>query len=272
MANRFMVGDIEVTVVSDGEAVMVPTDYYPASTAEAWEAHRQFLNEDGKLVFPFTCFVIRSGGKTVLIDTGLGPMRADVYRGGDLMGELAAAGVSPDEIDTVFVTHLHADHIGTAALRVDGEMRITFPNATYRWTQAEQDYWTSPDLPPQQIARRDIFRAVAPRYEPADGGAQLAPGVQVYWMPGHTPGHVSVRISSRGSEAVITGDVMHHPAQCADLELRTRFDVDAAAARRMRREFLEKYKDGKVLVLGTHFASPTAGRILRDGVAFRFAC
>src|SRR5690349_1086579 len=69
---------------------------------------------------------------------------------------------------------------------------------------------------------------------------------------------------------VITGDVMHHPAQCADLDLKTRFDVDPDAARRMRREFLEKYKDGKVLVLGTHFASPTSGRILRDGAAFRF--
>jgi glyoxylase-like metal-dependent hydrolase (beta-lactamase superfamily II) len=89
--------------------------------------------------------------------------------------------------------------------------------------------------------------------------------------PGHTPGHVSVRILSRGAEAVITGDLMHHPVQCAQPSWASRFDVDAEAARRTRRDFLERYAGRPVLVLGTHFATPTAGRIVRDGDAFRFA-
>ena len=88
--------------------------------------------------------------------------------------------------------------------------------------------------------------------------------------PGHTPGHVSVRLSSQGEEAVITGDLMHHPVQCAEPSWASNFDVDPGKARVTRRAFLEKYKDGKVLVLGTHFAVPTAGRLSADGQAYRF--
>lgn len=88
--------------------------------------------------------------------------------------------------------------------------------------------------------------------------------------PGHTPGHVSVRISSRGEEAVITGDLMHHPVQCAEPGWAARFDVDADAARRTRREFLDRCAAKPVLVLGTHFAAPTGGRVVREGAAFRF--
>ncbi len=89
--------------------------------------------------------------------------------------------------------------------------------------------------------------------------------------PGHTPGHVSVRISSQGQEAVITGDLMHHPVQCAEPGWASHFDVDADAARATRRAFLAKYRDGKVLVLGTHFATPTGGYVTHDGTAHRFA-
>jgi glyoxylase-like metal-dependent hydrolase (beta-lactamase superfamily II) len=87
---------------------------------------------------------------------------------------------------------------------------------------------------------------------------------------GHTPGHVRVRIRSRGADAVITGDVMHHPVQCAEPGWHSNFDVDADAARRTRRAFLERYADGPVLVIGTHFATPVAGRIVRHGDAWRF--
>jgi glyoxylase-like metal-dependent hydrolase (beta-lactamase superfamily II) len=99
---------------------------------------------------------------------------------------------------------------------------------------------------------------------------RITPEVRLEPTPGHTPGHVSVRITSRGEEAVITGDLMHHPVQCAEPGWASRFDVDADAARRTRRQFLEKHADRPVLVLGTHFATPTAGRIVRDGAAYRF--
>jgi len=87
--------------------------------------------------------------------------------------------------------------------------------------------------------------------------------------PGHTPGHVSVRIRSRGEEAIVTGDLIHHPVQCAHPEWNSGFDTDPAQAFATRRRFLEEHADGPVLVIGTHFAGATAGRIVRDGDAFR---
>lgn len=263
MANNFQVGDIEVTVVSDGEAVMQPTQYFPASTAEAWEAHKQLLEPDGTLRFPFTCFVLRSGGKTVLIDTGLGPFKSDTWRGGDMLPELAAAGVKPNEIDTVFITHLHADHCGGAATRDENkEMHPTFPNATYRWTQAEQEYWTNPDLPKEQVARRDVFAAVADRFEPADGGTTLAPGVTVYSMPGHTAGHAGVIVASGTDRAFILGDGVSCPVQLTESEWSGMGDFDPKLARASQEAMAREVEGTSTLVRGSHFPGLEFGRVL----------
>jgi glyoxylase-like metal-dependent hydrolase (beta-lactamase superfamily II) len=263
MANRLNVGDIEIIVVSDGEAKMKPTDYFPASTPEAWEPHKALLDEDGLLTFPFTCFVIRSGDQTVLVDTGLGPLKAGTYRGGDLMGELATAGVKAGDIDTVFVTHLHADHIGSAALRDENkELRITFPNATYRWTSAEQEYWSG-ELPPRQVARRDIFAAVATRWKAADGGSSLAPGVDVYWMPGHTPGHAGVVVSSGTGRAFILGDGVSCPVQVSETEWSGAGDVLPALAREGQDAAMRELEGTPTLVRGCHFPGLSFGRVLR---------
>ncbi len=98
----------------------------------------------------------------------------------------------------------------------------------------------------------------------------LTPEVRLEPTPGHTPGHVSVRISSRGEEAVVTGDLMHHPLQCAEPDLANNFDIDADTARRTRREFLSRNSDRQVLVLGTHFAPPTGGWVVAAEKAWRF--
>ena len=92
----------------------MPTDYFAGTTEAQWEPHQRWLGHDGKVEFPFGCFVVRSGDRRVLIDTGLGPIAAGAYRGGDLLGQLAEAGVKPADIDVVFITHLHAT---TAARR-----------------------------------------------------------------------------------------------------------------------------------------------------------
>src|SRR5262249_42928558 len=152
---------------SDGVVRLGGKDYFAGTTDADWEPHARWLDHDGKMTFPFGCFVVRSGDKRVLVDTGLGPIEAGEYKGGALPGELAAAGVTPEDIDVVFMTPLHADHCGSAAIRVDGEMKVTFPNAKYRWTAEEQSYWTGGNLPPGSVARKDIFAAVAPQFEAA---------------------------------------------------------------------------------------------------------
>ena len=260
MPNRFSVGDIEVIAVSDGEATFPPTAYFANTTDEQWAHHERWLSH-GQLVFPFGCFILRTGGKTVMIDTGLGPIKGGAFRGGDLFGEMDAAGVRREEIDVVFITHLHFDHCGTAATKSEGAWTPTFPNATYRWTADEQAYWTGPAAE-KQTAPRGLFEAVAPRWQPADGGASLAPGVDVVAMPGHTPGHAGVVISSGDARAFLLGDGISCPAQLTEAEWSGSGDVDPKLARRMQ-EALAKEIEGSGALLGTsHFPGLTLGRVL----------
>jgi glyoxylase-like metal-dependent hydrolase (beta-lactamase superfamily II) len=148
----------------------------------------------------------------------------------------------------------------------------TFPNARYLFSRAEWEYWRQvPDNRDGDVigdSVRPILEAgLADLIEPHH---RITDEVWLEPTPGHTPGHASVHIQSRGAEAVITGDLMHHPVQCAEPEWRNKFDVDPGAARQTRRQFLARYADGPVLIFGTHFATPTAGRIVRSGDTWRF--
>ncbi len=150
MANTFKIGDLDVIVVSDGTAKAPATMYFAGTTAEQWEPHKRWLDHEGNVNFPFSCFLIRSGNTRVLIDTGLGPITLFQFRGGALLGELAAAGFRPEDIDAVFVTHLHVDHCGTCIQESEGEAHSTFPNAVYRWTAQETN---TGNLRPRRPAR-----------------------------------------------------------------------------------------------------------------------
>ncbi len=261
MANTFKIGDLEVIAVADGTVTFPATAYFQGTTKEQWEPHARWTDHQGNLTFPFGCFVVRSGERQVLIDTGLGPIDSPPWKGGALLGELASAGVKPEDIDTVFITHLHLDHCGTAATGGEGAMKPTFPNATYRWTSAEQEYWSG-DLPPGTVVRKDIFAAVAPRYEAADGGSSLAPGIDVYAMPGHTPGHAGVVLSSGDARAFLLGDGVSCPAQLGEAEWSGLGDVDAKLARRTQEALMKEIEGKGALVGASHFPGLTFGRVM----------
>jgi glyoxylase-like metal-dependent hydrolase (beta-lactamase superfamily II) len=223
-------------------------------------------------------FVIESDNRRIIIDTCVGNDKERTIKAwnllhGPFLADLALAGFPADTIDTVLCTHLHVDHVGWNTRLAEGRWVPTFRNARYLFGRREWEHWES-----EAAEHRDgdvIGDSVRPI---VDAGLAelvamdqvLTPEVRLEPTPGHTPGHVSVRISSRGEEAVITGDLMHHPLQCAEPDLANNFDVDAAAARRTRRDFLARYCNRPVLVLGTHFAPPTGGWVVDAAPAWRF--
>ena len=261
MANSFRIGELEVLVLSDGDITFPAHQYFPASTQEPWKAHDRWLNHDGTLTFPYSCFVVRSGDRRVLIDTGVGPVEIGIFKGGQLLASLAAAGVGREDIDAVFITHLHVDHCGTAAIEEDGEMRPTFRNATYHWTAAEQAHW--PAQPPSPVTRHDIFRAVAPRLQTREDGEAIAPGINVVALPGHTPGQAGVVLSSRDARAFILGDAIACPVQLEEPEWSGLGDIDPKLARATQEAWAREVEGTDTLATASHFPGLTFGRVLR---------
>lgn len=264
MANSFKIGDLDVLVVSDGSISVPGTVYYAGTTAEQWEPHKRWLDHQGNVDFTLGCFLVRSGDSRVLIDTGLGSAPLWHFRGGALMGELAAAGVRPEEIDTVFVTHLHVDHCGTCALEGEGGLRPAFPNAVYRWTSDEHAHWLSAPQPPgSSFSVSALQQALSGRFEAADDGAALAAGVNVIGTPGHTPGHAGVVLSSGSERAFILGDAISCPVQLEEPEWSGMGDMDPKLARRTQEAVAQEIEGSGALLATAHFPGLTFGRVLR---------
>jgi glyoxylase-like metal-dependent hydrolase (beta-lactamase superfamily II) len=221
--------------------------------------------------------VVRAPGLTLLVDTCVGN---DKDRGGRkpfhmmrtaFLDELKAAGVAPEAVDVVICTHLHVDHVGWNTRLEDGRWVPTFPRARHLLGRREWEHWSAE-------GGEDTARIMADSVRPVlDAGLadlvemdhRLSAEIRLEPTPGHTPGHASVRLSSGGGEAVITGDLMHHPIQMAEPGLASNFDSDPALAEKTRRAFCARYAGADVAVLGTHFQQPSAGRIVRHGAAWR---
>ena len=278
---RWSIGAAMITRIVEIEGPSPGTFLFEEATPErllqhAWLKPR-FLTDDGRTIGSIHAFVVESEGRTIVVDTCVGN---DKQRGlknwhmrqGRFLADFAEAGFLRDEIDTVLCTHLHVDHVGWNTMRVEDRWVPTFPNARYLFSRKEWEHWSAAPAGADRDVQDDSVRPIfdAGLADLVEMDHRVTDGVRLVPTPGHTPGHVSVRIVSRGEEAVITGDLMHHPVQCAEPAWASRFDVDAAAARRTRLQFLEAHADRPVLVLGTHFATPTAGRVVRDGAVFRF--
>lgn len=261
MSNRFHVGELEVLALSDGDISFPAHQYFPASTEEQWQKHERWLDHEGKVTFPYGCFLVRSGDRLALIDTGVGPVVTGVFKGGELLANMAAAGVAPEDVDAVFITHLHIDHCGTAAVERDGAMRPAFPNATYHWTSDEQAYWAEQKVTP--YVRKDIFDAVASRWEARDGGQDVVPGVSVVPLPGHTPGHAGVVLSSGDARAFILGDAISCPAQLEEPEWSGLGDIDPKLARATQEVWAREVEGTDALVGAAHFPGLAFGRLIK---------
>ncbi|MBQ0878815.1 MULTISPECIES: MBL fold metallo-hydrolase [Streptomyces] len=241
-----------------------------------------FADDDGVLRLGSHSFALTTGGLRVVVDTGIGngktranPAWHDLRT--DYPLRLTAAGFPPDTVDLVILTHLHTDHVGWNTTRTDDGWVPTFPNARYVVSRAERDFWAgyAMDEPRRQMFRDSVHpvedAGLLDAVEVPAEGTDLAPGLRLLPTPGHTPGHVAVRVGGPGGGALVTGDCVHHPVQLAHPALGSCVDIDPALAASTRRSLLASLAGTDTLVLGTHFPPPTAGRVVADGDAYRLA-
>ena len=280
---QWRIGEVTVTKVVETEGPMPVAFLFANPDPAMIESHSSwlkphFLKSPQFFLGSIHALVIESGGRRIVVDTCVGndktrPNPAWNRRQGPFLQDLAAAGFARESIDLVVCTHLHVDHVGWNTMLVDGRWVATFPKARYLFGRREWEYWSQQTELADGDIQVDSVRPVidAGLADLVEAEHRLSDEVWLEPTPGHTPGHVSVRIRSRGEEAVITGDLMHHPLQCAEPMLASRFDADPDLARATRRRFLERCAGDQSLVLGTHFATPTAGHVVRHGAAWRFA-
>lgn len=238
-----------------------------------------FLDDADNMPLSIHTFVIKTKETTVVVDTCIGNDKPRELlpdwnmRQGRFLDDLAQAGVRREAVDTVLCTHLHVDHVGWNTMLVNGHWAPTFPKANYLFGCTEWAFWEREEDPFGKEAKAD---SILPIFEAGqvvlvESDHHVEPGIQLMATPGHTPGHVSVLVESQGERAVITGDLMHHPVQAARPHWQDIADVDHEQAQRTRLAFLERFGDERTLVLGSHFATPTGGRLVKDGAAWRFA-
>ncbi len=279
---NWKIGDVEITRVVEVVTATPATFLLPQATPDAlvdlhgW-LRPHFLDDQGNMLLSIHAFAIRSGDARILVDTCLGngksrPLPEWSNLQSSLLEDLTAVGFGRDEVDRVLCTHLHFDHVGWNTVLEGDRWVPTFPNARYLIGEAEWGYWEHEDDPYAPEAKQDSILPVfeAGLVDLVDTHHAVTDEVRLIPTPGHTPGHVSVLVSSQGQQAVITGDLFHHPLQMAHPDWKDVADVDGNVAHKTRLEFLDRYADGPVLILGTHFASPTAGHIVRDGATYRF--
>ncbi|GAA5702424.1 MBL fold metallo-hydrolase [Streptomyces avermitilis] len=279
----------DVTVHRVDEVLLPPATgswLLPDATTDVVSQHDwlrpDFADRDGILRIDSHSFAFTVGGLRVLVDTGIGngktranPAWHDLRT--DYLERLTAAGYAPETVDLVILTHLHTDHVGWSTREVDGAWVPTFPDARYVTSRVEREFWAEYDM---DGPRRQMFRdSVIPVEEaglldlvdvPAEG-IEIAPGLRLIATPGHTPGHIAVKLGSQKGTALITGDCIHHPVQLAHPSIGSCVDIDPEQSEASRRKLLASLADTDTLVLGTHFPQPTAGRVITHGDAYRFS-
>jgi glyoxylase-like metal-dependent hydrolase (beta-lactamase superfamily II) len=258
---------LDAVVLAEGSFV----DGFPRGRDDTWdEARRRHpaVFDDDRWRLAVRCFLLRSSGRTILVDTGVGPESAPAFswtgRRGALPDELERAGVSPGDVDVVVVTHVHDDHLGWNV--AEGTDRPLFERAGHLIHPADWELMASADDPED----RDVFQAVLAPIERAGllelvaDRVELTSELTLVHAPGHTPGHQVVLIDSAGVHAIVSADLVNHPAQLLQPGLAGASDLDPSLAAATRRAFLERIAQEERLVLPAHFPQP-AGHIVRDG-------
>jgi glyoxylase-like metal-dependent hydrolase (beta-lactamase superfamily II) len=263
---RLMVGDIEVTALSDGTAMLPVKDLLVNATPEEItnSLSRSYLASPVET--SINGFLVNTGTKLVLIDTGTGGSMGPTT--GKLLGNLRAAGYAPEQVDEIYITHMHGDHIGGLT---SGD-KPNFPNAVVRASKAESDYFLDPaHLASAAADAKSGFQqaqaAFAPyvkagKFKPFEEDAELIPGIRSIGTPGHTPGHSSYLVASKGSQLLVIGDLIHVGAvQFAKPSVAMKFDSDSNAAIAQRIKTFDAAAKGGYWVAAAHLPFPGIGHL-----------
>lgn len=278
-------GEVTITrIVEIGRSSFPTSSMLPESTPEAIAKHDAWLRPDffdeavGDLGSRIQTFIVRTPERTVVIDTCVGNDKqrdgapAWHMRRGSYLADLASVGVKPDDVDLVLCTHLHIDHVGWNTRLVDGTWRPTFPNARYVFAGEEFEFWKhesgKPGVNEPCIADSVLPIADAGQALLVDGTYVIDEYLRFEPTPGHTPGHVCVRLETSVGEAVFSGDLMHRTVQVAEFQWNSRFCQDPVRARASREAFVTRHADSGILVLAAHFPRP--GYVVRRDGGYRF--
>ncbi len=277
---QWQVGKVRITKIVELETVGSTRFILPLATNEEIQQLPwlipHFATDEGRLKMSIHSLVVETPRHRIVVDTGLGNDKqgrnVPTWNGrtGPFLQTLTEAGFPPDSIDTVLCTHLHVDHVGWNTRLVDGKWVPTFAKARYVFGRTEYEHWRDYSTEPDKAAVfadsvKPIMDADRANLIPSDH--RLCEEITMIPTPGHSPGHMSLHIHSEGEEALLTGDVAHHPCQMAHLGWSSTADSDPAQSAATRRQLFSRFADTDTLVIGGHF---NAGHIRREGDAFRF--
>ena len=279
--NQWQIGKVKITRVIEMEVKGGSRFILPQATREAVQPiewlQPHFADEEGNLIMSIHALIVETPDRTIMDDTCIGnDKKRSIPNWSNLqlpfLDDLKKAGYGQDDIDTVLCTHLHVDHVGWNTMLVDGVWQPTFPKARYLMGEKEFNYWIDQEGTEYGDVIGDSVKPVfdAGLVDLVDLDHRVCDEVYLEPTLGHTPGHISVHIESEGSHALITGDCIHHPCQIAKIDWSSSADFDAEQAINTRKKLLADYSDKEVLVIGTHFATPTAGHFKTKGDEYWF--
>jgi glyoxylase-like metal-dependent hydrolase (beta-lactamase superfamily II) len=264
------VGNVEIMSLSDGILEFDLCNFFPTIAHEDWHQYASHLTAAQHVRFNLGSFLVRSDGRTILVDTGLGPKPADTpdVPWGILLEEFKANAVQPEDVDMVVLTHLHRDHVGWNLLPQDGKYVPTFPNARYWMSAKDWETCHQPQVQPERFPNAPTCvwpLADLGLVEFMQGEHTLTRDLTAIPTPGHTPGHMSILITSQGERALILGDAAHNPAQVHETDWVSRADMDPEITRSTRRALMERVEREGMVVAAGHFPAPGFGKVIRLG-------
>jgi glyoxylase-like metal-dependent hydrolase (beta-lactamase superfamily II) len=273
MPAKYRLGALDLAIISDGTFYQDAGAVFGIVPKIMWEPFAGPLDDRHRMGIALNSIVVRSGGKLVLIETGVGDKprtgrdNATPAEKGNLLSDLAALGIAPEEVDVVVNSHLHFDHCGWNTRFVDDELKLTFPNAEYVIMRGE---WEAALNPNERTRATYLMDNMAPLRDTdhlhlIDGEYKVSDEITVVPSPGHTQDHASVVLSSAGETAVYIGDIAQHIVQIERTAWVSSFDTLPLVSMETKKRLIDDAIDRGSVVISVHAPFPGVGRMTREG-------